>query len=441
MRVVRLVAITLLLASLVLTLGRYYRGTVGWRAQQVVLISVDTLRADRLGTYGYTTRPTSPNLDALAHQSVVFERAFAAAPWTVPSLAALLTGRYPVEVGAYTNADAIAADAVTLAELFQERGVPTATFNTHALLVAARGGFRQGFDTVVPDHLVPLQAGEHKASFAASEPALMEWLTAHAAGPFFVWIHDMSPHLPPTADNPHLREPNWTRYDAEVRHADDLVGRVLRKLAELGIGERLLVIVTANHGEAFGDEHGLTGHQDVMYDEVLRVPLLIGAPPFTPRRIAAPVELIDVLPTVAALADLPLPPDVRGENLRPILDGSRDARVREQAFHMRFFFEDDDNRHWLAVRDGDWKLLAKVRDQGHDGPPAWALDDRKTYFELYDVSDDPAELDDRFEEEPAQVERMTRLLDQWTASLATKPARPEIDDATREHLRALGYNP
>lgn len=439
MRLFRLAAIVVLLFSLGITLVRWYRGTVGWRARQVVLISIDTLRADRLGAYGYEARPTSPNIDALARQSVVFERAFAPAPWTVPSLAALLTGRYPVEVGAYTNSDAIAAEAVTLAELFQQRGVATANFNTHALLVAERGGFRQGFDTVVPDRLVPLQDGEHKASFTASEPALMDWLTRHAGEPFFVWIHDMSPHLPPTADNPHLREPGWPRYDAEVRHADDLVGRILRRLAELGLGEHLLVIITADHGEAFGDEHGLTGHQDVMYDEVLRVPLLIGAPPFAPRRVAAPVELIDIVPTVAALADLPLPSEVRGENLRPILDGARDARLREHAFHMRFFLDGDDNRHWLAVRDREWKLLARVRDQGRDGPPAWSLADPKTYLELYRVAADPGENDDRFEEDPAEVERLSRILDEWTASLTAKPGRADVDDATREHLRALGY--
>jgi choline-sulfatase len=410
-----------------------------WRARQVVLISIDTLRADRLGTYGYTEKPTSPNIDALAQQSVVFDHAYTAAPWTIPSLAAVQTGRYPVEVGAYTNADTLSENPVTLAELFRQHGFATAMFNTHAVLVSERGGFRQGFDTVVPQQLVPLQAGEHKASFAANEPALMQWLDTHARDPFFVWIHDMSPHLPQTAGNPWLTTPGWRRYDAEVRNSDDLIGRVLRKLAELRVGDDLLVIVTADHGEAFGDEHGLTGHQDVMYDEVLRVPLIIGAPVFAPQRIAAPVELVDLYPTVAAFAGLPVPAEVRGESLRPLLTGASTARTHPYAFHMRFFFENDDSTHWLAVRDADWKLLAKTPDHGHDGPPGWDLGDRKTYFELYRTADDPAEQHDLFESQPQEVERLRRVFEEWTASLGAKPARVEADDATREHLRALGY--
>lgn len=415
------------------------RDPATWRARQVVLISIDTLRADRLETYGYTDRPTSPNIDALARQSVVFDRAYAPAPWTIPSLAAVHTGRYPVEVGAYTNADALSERADTLAELFRQHGFATAMFNTHAVLVSERGGFRQGFDTVVPEHLVPLEGGEHKASFAADEPALMSWLEAHAGAPFFVWIHDMSPHLPQTAGNPWLTTPGWRRYDAEVRNSDDLVGRVLRRLAELRLGDDLLVIVIADHGEAFGDEHGLTGHQDVMYDEVLRVPLLIGAPVFVPRRVAAPVELVDLFPTIAALAGLPVPPAVRGESLVPLLTGARDAREHPYAFHMRFFFENDESTHWLAVRDRDWKLLAKTPDHGHDGPPGWDLGDPRTYFELYRTADDPGEQHDQFEAHPEQVERLRRVFAEWTASLAEKAARVEPDDATREHLRALGY--
>lgn len=438
MHFVRLAAVLLLLASLAYTGYRAWRGGPGWRAEQVVLISIDTLRADRLGTYGYTTRPTSPNLDALARLSVVFERAYAPAPWTVPSLAGLMTGRYPVEVGAYTNADVLADEAVTLAELFRAQGYATATFNTHALLVSERAGFRQGFDVVAPEHLAPLLEDEHKASFSAVEGDLMRWLDTHAKRPFFLWVHDMSPHLPPTAGNPHLQEPGWTRYDAEVRYADALVGRILRRLAELGVGENLLIIVTADHGEAFGDEHGLIGHQDVMYDEVLRVPLLIGAPRFEPRRVETPVELIDLFPTLAALARLPLPPNVRGESLVPLLDGEAALRRRAEAFHMRFFFEDDAH-HWLAVRDREWKLLAKLRDIGRDDRPGWNVDAPETYFELYRVADDPGELNDLYETHPDEVARLAGILRAWTTSLTAPPPRPTVDDTTREHLRALGY--
>jgi arylsulfatase A-like enzyme len=415
-----------------------------WRAKQVVLITIDTLRFDRLGLYGYRERPTSPNLDAWSAETVVFDHATASAPWTIPSLSTLHTGRYPAEVGAYTNFDSIHPDFTTLAELFQGRGFATASFNTHALLVRPRGGFRKGFDTVYPERVQPTVEGEHKMPFAATEPHLMEWLEAHAHEPFFVWIHDMDPHPPPTAGNPYLTAAGWTRYDAEVRWVDEAVGRILAKLRDLGLGDDLLVVFTADHGEAFGDEHGLIGHQDVMYDEVLRIPMLLRYPAMgPPRRIAEPVELIDLYATIAELAGLPLPAGTRGESLVPLLDGTRRERTTPYAYHARYFFED--GHHWLAVRDREWKLLARTPDLEPAGAeraaPRWSLADPHTYFELYRIADDPGEEHDLFEQHPEQVARLQGLLSRWGETVAQGPSRPEVDAATHEALRALGYEP
>jgi arylsulfatase len=413
-----------------------------WRARQVVLITIDTLRFDRLGLYGYRTRPTSPNLDTWSRDAVVFDRATAPAPWTVPSLGALHTGRYPAEVGSYTNSDYIHPDFTTLAELFHAHGFATASFNTHALLIGAHSGFRQGFDTVYPEQATPIITGEHKMPFSNTEPHLMEWLEAHAREPFFVWIHDMDPHQPPTTGNPYLTAPGWGGYDAEVRWTDEAVGRILAKLRALGLGSDLLVVFTADHGEAFGDLHGLVGHQDDMYDEVLRVPLLVQYPAMgPPRRIAAPVELIDLYATIAELAGLPVPEGTRSESLVPLLDGACTERVKPYAFHARYFFED--GRHWLAVRDRDWKLLARTpdldRDSGSRGAPRWSLDEPDTYYELYRIADDPDEQHDLYSEHPEQVARLQHVLSEWGESVAEGPLRPEPDDATRETLRALGY--
>lgn len=413
-----------------------------WRARQVVLITVDTLRADHLGVYGYAARETSPHLDAWARDAVVFDRVTAAAPWTLPSLGGLLTGHYPAEVGTYTNSDGIHPDFTTLAELFQDRGFATASFNTHALLVGARGGFRQGFETVYPDQVTPEIEGEHKMPFSDVEPQLMEWLDMHADEPFFLWIHDMDPHQPPTTGNPYLSTPGWPRYDGEVRWMDEAMGRVLERLRTLGLGEELLVVFTADHGEAFGDEHGLVGHQDVMYDEVLRVPLILRYPAMgPPRRIAAPVELIDLYATIAELAGLTIPHATRSESLVPLLNGTRTARDKRYGFSARYFFED--GRHWLAVRDADWKLLARPHDREPDGAeraaPRWHLDEAATYYQLYHLSEDPGELHDLFDAEPEQVARLAHVLAEWGDSVAQGPTRPELDEATREALRALGY--
>ena len=413
-----------------------------WRAKQVVLITIDTLRFDRLGLYGYQRRPTSPHLDAWAQSAVVFDRATAPAPWTVPSLGALLTGRYPAEVGSYTNSDGVHPDFTSLAALFKEEGYATASFNTHALLIRPRGGFRRGFDTVYPSEWNPILEGEHKMPFADTEPHLMHWLEKHAGSPFFVWIHDSDPHLPPTTGNPYLERPEWSRYDAEVRWVDEAMGRILARLRELGLGDDLLIVFTADHGEAFG-EHGLKGHQDVMYEEVLRVPLIVQYPAMgPPRRIETPVELIDMFATIADLAGLPLPAGTRSESLVPVLNATRGERLNPYAFHARYFFED--GRHWLAVRDRQWKLLARTPDldrvRTSRGVPRWNLDDPKTYFELYRVDRDPAEEHDLFEQHPEQVARLQQLLADWGDSVAQGPTRSELDDATREALRALGYD-
>jgi len=412
-----------------------------WRARQVVLITIDTLRFDRLGVYGYTRRATSPNIDAWSRDAVIFDHATAPAPWTLPALGALHTGRYPAEVGTYTNSDGIHPDFTTLAELFQAQGFATASFNSHALLVGVRGGFRQGFDTVYPAEVQPEVEGEHKMPFAGTEPALLAWLETHKDQPFFVWVHDMDPHLPPTVGNPYLTADGWTRYDAEVRWVDEAMGRLFTKLAELGHGDDLLVVFTADHGEAFGDEHGLIGHQDVMYDEVLRVPLMVRYPAMgTPRRIAAPVESLDLYATIAELAGLSVPDGTRSESLVPLLENIRPQRIKPYAFAARYFFED--GRHWLSARDAEWKLLARTPDQGaHDerGAPRWSVDDPRTYYELYRTADDPAEEHDLFEAHPEQVQRLSRLLGDWGTSVAQGPTRPELDDATHEALRALGY--
>jgi len=436
------VALVLALTAGAIATMRGPHRAAGWHPRQVVLITIDTLRADRLGLYGYRDQPTSPNLDAWSENAVIFDHATAPAPWTLPSLGGLHTGRYPAEVGAYTNGDGIHTDFTTLAELFHDHGYTTASFNTHALLVGARGGFRQGFDTVYPEHVTPLIKGEHKMPFSDTEPALMQWLDAHAHESFFLWIHDMDPHLPRTPGNPYLVASGWKRYDAEVRWMDEAIGRVLAKLQALGLGDELLVIFTADHGEAFGIEHGLVGHQDDMYDEVLRVPLLVRYPLMgPPRRIEEPVALIDVYSTIAELAGLPLPEGTRSESLVPLLNGTRTQRQSTYTFHARYFFED--GHHWLAVRDHDWKLLARTPDLDPEakkrGAPRWDLASPKTTYELYQLADDPGEQHDVADAHPKEVERLAHQLDDWGDTVAQGPTRAELDDATRETLRNLGY--
>lgn len=425
--------------------------SAGRRIGRIVLFTVDTLRADRLGCYGYTRRPTTPHIDAWARGAVLFERAYAQAPWTVPSLGSLMTGRYPVEAGVYTNRGAIAPRRRTLAERFKAAGFRTAMFNTHRLLIRAAGGFPRGFDLVHPTSM-NLPPTVHKLPFGRIRQALLDWLASHANDRFFLWVHDMDPHHPPTEDNPYLRDPAWKGYDGEVRWVDEAFSAVETVLRDQGVLDSTLLIFTADHGEAFG-EHGIPGHQDVMYDEVLHVPLILRYPGMPgPRRIREPVELLDLHRTILELAGAPVDPSVRGEDLLALIEG-RSARRRASFVHSaRYHFED--GHHELAVRDREWKLLVRTPDRNRHPPanrgarertlPRWDAGDDAASVELYHYPFDPEEKHEKAAAQPQTVRRLRAALAAWTAQVAENPGparAPKLDDPAREALRMLGYGP
>ena len=215
------------------------------------------------------------------------------------------------------------------------------------------------------------------------------------------------------------------------------MGRVLDRLRALGLGKDLLVVFTADHGEAFGSEHGLVGHQDVMYDEVLHVPLMVQYPTMgPPRRIAAPVELIDMYATIADLAGLPLPEGTRSES--------------RAAAHRRATRAPEAVRVPRALLLRGWHALAgrarprveavgtRARSRSSRTTNAacrkWDVDDSSTNFELYRIVDDPAEEHDLYDEQPEQVARLQKVLSEWGDSVAQGPTRAELDDSTREAL-------
>ncbi len=415
--------------------------------RKVVLVSIDTLRADRLSCYGYS-RPTSPEIDAFAAQSALFERATSPAPWTAPSMAAMIAGRYPAETGVYTNQSPIQTGLNTLPELFSAAGVPTAWFNTNPVMMLRHQRFHTGFA-----HVAPKEVPKKKLPFSEIEPAVHEWLEKHAAGDFFLWVHSMDPHSPPTTGNPYHKDKKWHVYDGEVKLVDDAMGRLFAKLDSLGIAGETLVVFTSDHGEAFS-EHMLPGHQNVIYDEVLHIPLIIRYPGMTaPRRIREPVELVDLYRTIANLADLPVPDGVRGESLVPLIEGKSDERSRRYSFHSRYYVHPL-GLHYLAVRDREYKLIARVpydydpakpRKRERDFPQ-WAMDQPGTTFELYRYDQDVREKSNLifFGAEPGVAERLQKELLGWRDRLAADEpvdgaGAAELDEAARETLRKLGY--
>jgi arylsulfatase A-like enzyme len=419
----------------------YFRYMHRRPVRKVVLVTIDALRADRLGCYGYDRRPTTPVLDALAEHSVLFEHAMSQAPWTGPSMASLMTGHYPAEIGMYRNRDGISKEFVMLAEHFQRNGFHTGSFMTNSLLLSRNNGFLRGFD----DSSEPQRV---KIPYTDLEPQVLAWLDAHAREDFFLWIHDMDTHPPATEGNPYRQGTDFPGYDGEVKWVDEAMGRLIAKLEALGVWDDVLFIFSADHGEAFG-EHRVSGHQNVIYDEVLHVPLIVRYPGMRRTgRVREPVELIDMFATIADLAGLPLTNPGRSESLVPILEGRTERRRKSYLFHSRYYFED--NTHQLAVRDREWKLIAKVNAALDANakpifPPRWRLDAEGSRFELYRFDDDPRETKDLIAD-PAAAAVADRLKDAilaWQQVVAPLEEGhrelKDLDSGTLEVLRNLGY--
>ena len=431
--------------------------------QKIILMSIDALRADRLGCYGYQEAETSPTIDAWARRALLFERAFSQAPWTVPSLASLMSGRYPAEVGAHTNLHGdIVMRTDTLAERLHRLGYRTAFFNTNPVLW--RPGIRRGFDAAAP---APLG---RKIPYTSVEPLVMKWLDEHAREKFFLWIHDMDTHMPPTEGNPYLGTAGWQPYDAEVRWVDEAVRRLFAKLDTLGIRDEVLIIFTADHGEAFG-EHKLYGHDSVIYDEVLHIPLIVQYPGMVRKgRVPTPVALLDVHATITELAGAAVRATDRGESLVP-RTAIETTHVRDrQVFSSRYYFTDDivdsasgavlaaASTHHLALHAGRWALVAKVPVSGsigHAGEgevddralPDWTTTSTGASYELYDLATDPLEQHDASAAQPTVLADLRQALGEWKQLIASgerpneaaKGASTTVDQATRDAMHALGY--
>ncbi len=474
----------------------------------VLLITVETLRADHVGSYGYR-RNTTPNLDRLAAQGARFENTLAQAPFTLPSIASLMTGRTPPGHGVRNHPAILAPELETLAERFRAAGYQTAAMTRHTWL-RRKSGLDQGFDEY---HNNKFSAGLDARSLSL---AAVDWLDARdPERPFFLWLHFLDPHLPYTpsypysalfreehADEPrvqHLRsmverehdtfEPTpyadipggpyydlvfphypdnealldlafWRRsrgsiffggkrysadtvselrelYDGAITYTDDNLARIMKSLADLGVETSTVVAVTGDHGEAFG-EHGLYfTHDFALYDEVLRVPLVLRYPDSIPpgTEVSQQVRLMDLAPTLLELADVELGPLeqsdavslvplVKGGTL-PFLNAFAESAPRRSMFpeHERVYF--DGNRgKWRMLRTERWKLIRIPHPDGD-------------LYELYDLVSDPGETQNLFHELPGEAGKLVPLLESW---MQQDPAR-DLDNSAEEDAELEGLDP
>ena len=430
----------------------------------VVLILIDTLRADHVGAYGSPLGLT-PVLDDIAARGVVFDQAVAPSSWTRSTVASLFTSRYPSSIGVLGREDAIAPSLVTLAEILRSEG----RFETLGVTTNANAGpafgFAQGFDRFEVPALTRSYPGDYAIHVAEGVTRTALRLLDERAEdrPFLLFLHYVDPHDPylphpelieapeppgrfdgsrrelaalDRAAPAEVTEMDRARirhlYAGEVRYCDLWVGELIRGLEERGLRDRVLLIVTADHGEGLWD-HGLRAHGRDLYEEQVRVPLIVDPPVGQwgdqPLRMTTPVSLLDIAPTILAAYGIPPPMDYRGADLTPLLRGERrPPRLRSVYAEL-----DLDGRDLDALRLGDHKLI-------RDRRPAAA-----GRLELYDLGEDPGERSDLASQGSALLAPLAGALEGIArevlaeAETVERVTVSEPDDETTAALRALGY--
>lgn len=397
---------------------------VAWHRppSNLLVVTIDTLRADHVGAWGYAGAET-PALDRLAAGGVRFASAQAAVPLTGPSHTTIFTGLYPPEHGVRDNvAFSLDPRHATLAALLKARGYGTAAF-VAAYPVAKDFGLGQGFDEYHENfHEIPVagQGAERPGNEVADEA--IGWLR-RAKGPFFAWVHLYDPHAPYTPPF-HYRERFAGRlYDGEIAFADAQLGRILQALQAAGHGGDTVLVVMADHGESLG-EHEEQTHAILIYESTLHIPLVFAGPGIPKGRVVEQrVSAVDVLPTVLGLLDVPVPARLMGRNLRAAFES---GRLPAETLYAESLFGRL-NCRWSSLRAvtvGDWKLVQGAR------------------AELFDLSSDPGERRDRSAEDPERVKRLSDLLRVAVARMAPSgdAARTvAISPEQEERLRSLGY--
>ncbi len=399
--------------------------------RSVVLVTLDTTRADRLGAYGGTFVPT-PNLDRFAAEGVVFESAGSQVPITLASHATLLTGRYPGGHGVRHNGIyRLAAGQETLATRLKAAGYETAAF-VGAFVLNRGFGLEQGFD-VYDDVAVDRYAGGRDQLGSAQRTAdevnarVFAWLDARrGSAPFFLWVHYYDPHDPYAPPEKPGRTLAGTGYEREISYVDACFGELVARLRRAGVLDTSVFVVAGDHGEGLG-EHGEATHGLFLYESTLHVPLFVRAPGVLPagKRVRGPVELADVAPTVLELLGAPPLARAQGRSLVPRVDGRDDGRYAQA--HAESL---------MANLVYGWAELRAVRDARFkyvDAPRP----------ELYDLAADPGERTDRAAKDAKRSGELGRAVARWKAATtdaaAAEGARRALRPAEEEQLRSLGY--
>ncbi|HSB17789.1 MAG TPA: sulfatase-like hydrolase/transferase [Bryobacteraceae bacterium] len=393
------------------------------RKLNVVVVTIDTLRADRLGCYGYSKIET-PVLDGLAKRGALFENAVAETPLTPPSHASIFTGQNPNVHGVRnTGGFVLQSSSTTLAEILQQQGWDTAAF-IGASVLKKLFGFNQGF--AVYDDEMPKPGKGQDAREYPERPAgavvdrAIQWLNGQSGKPYFMWVHVFDPHMPYEPPAPFRQQYAGRPYDGEVAYADHELGRLFEAVQKKDNAGNTLIVVLSDHGESLG-EHGEYTHGIFLYDVTLRVPFILAGPGVPGgMRVTRQARTIDVLPTILDLMGGKPPGGIQGTSLVPALAGKD---VATQHAYAETLYPKM-NMGWSelrAVRTLRWKFIRAPKP------------------ELYDLSQDPhetANVIDRFPTERAEMEAQLKAI---AGDGKEKVDTAMVDQRTLDQLKSLGY--
>jgi arylsulfatase A-like enzyme/Flp pilus assembly protein TadD len=407
----------------------------------VLLVTIDTLRADHVGAYGNRLGLT-PTLDRLAREGLRFERAYAHVPLTLPSHTTIMTGSYPMTNGVRDNGSfRFDGKRPTLASVLKGAGYHTGAF-VGAFPVDARFGLNNGFDVYDDNYGSRPAGGELSVLERPAEQVLasaQSWimsvgargtpapgtqalrtLTPSTSAPFFAWVHLYDPHDPYVPPEPFKSRFAGDLYSGEIAYADAAFGATLDRLRESGALTHTLVVVASDHGESLG-EHGERTHGLFAYDATIRVPLLVWAPPtIRSAVVSSPARLIDVMPTLLDLVGIDSPPAMDGRSLRPLAGGQGPP--------------DDPGSYFEALNANLTRNWAPLTGLVQNGLKLVDL----PVPELYELTADPTEQQNVYSPRQDLAAPLERQLHALT-SRAAKPVAGPVDTETRKRLRSLGY--
>ncbi len=395
-----------------------------------VLITVDTLRADRIGCYGFENIST-PTMDLFASRGVKFETCIAQTPLTLPSHTSLLTGTYPTFHGVRDNGGFLVPQQLTtLAELFKDAGYQTAAF-VASYVLDSKWGLNQGFDFYFDSFdlskykTISLGNIQRPADEVIDE--VLSWFEARGEEKFFTWIHLFDPHTPYEPPSPYREQYPGRPYLGEIAYTDAQLGRFWQYLEERGLLSNTILVFASDHGESLG-EHRESTHGFFIYQAGVHVPLIFITPEreFHGLNSTSVVGLVDVMPTMVEIAGLSLPAEVQGESLLPYFLNNQNNKGKErfsyaETFYPRFHYGWSELK---SIQDRRYKLIVAPR------------------LELYDLQEDPGELRNQVDNYPRIARDMMSKIEKFieeTGKGAFEIDYTHIDEETRQKLTALGY--